>query len=533
MKSKHIIFPALSVLMLSSIVLSGCGGSGLSEHSVVIYREYNGMIGSEDNAVKKAIEEKFFADTGYQIDLRVEATNTDMVGQKIVTAMSDNSSQIDAFVMHYSSDSAINSYILDGLTIELDELLPSLAPNLLKSYNDTTDPNGTRYNSGVLEGKTYAISSKTRTTGWGMLIRKDYMEKTSFNPDDYDITKEGHKSFSISDFVQMVEEMKEKTDVTRPIIGAPWSLDYFFTAPYSTQSYNDYTLDEESNLVPSYATENYCKVLELYRYFQEKKLWVENPTKTQNNKNNFISGKGGVYLDWPEITSQIDMARSLKAAAGVDCIVVEPLLKDGSDSETNGNSRISPAFSGMAFPLKAKNHELILRYLDWLYSDVENYELAKFGVEGTHWVKIDNEQGSFWDYPEAKKAQYSQVLPYSGKYCLVEDYFMCDRIYRDYNETELSIINKVRSFKSYPENGCTTDGMILPRVPGTNRKLRNTETAHFNEYTSLRAYAWSDASLPTGKTIASMWQDMQTNLMTKYVALVNFNTENYKKIING
>lgn len=531
MKAKQFLCPALGVLLLGSTLLAGCGDSGLLPHSVVLYTEYNGAIGSEDDVVKKAIEEKFLADTGYEIDLRVEATNTDMVGQKIVTAMADSSSQIDGFVMHYGADSAINSYILDDLTLELDTLLTELAPNVKNSFNETRDPDSKRYNAGMLNGTLRAISTKNRTTGWGMLIRKDYMEKTSFKPDDYDITKEGHKSLSVAQFVQMAEEMKENSDVSRPIVGAPWSLDYFFAAPFSAQSYNDYTLDEQGNLIPSYATENYCKVLELYRSFQEKKLWIESPASAQNNKSYFISGKGGIYLDWPEITNQIDVARSLKAATGVDCIVVEPLLKEGSDTETNGNMRINPAFSGIAFPQKAKNHELVLRYLDWLYADVENYELAKYGIEGRHWIKIDNEQGSFWDYPAEKKAEYTQLLPYSGKYCLINDYFISDRIYYDYSETELSIIDKARSFKSFPEAGCVTDGMILPKIPATNRKLRNTETAHFNEYVSLRAYAWSDAALPSGKTIASMWKDMRDNLMTKYIDIINFNTQNYKEII--
>ncbi len=531
MKEKRFLCSVLSMLLLGSAAIAGCGGGDLLPHSVVIYTEYNGASGSEDDAVKKAIEEKFFADTGLQIDLRVEATNTDMVGQKIVTAMADSSSQIDAFAMHYSSDSAINSYILDGLTMDLSELLSQLAPSVKASFNEMRDPSTTRYRSGMLDGKLYAISAKTRTAGWGMLIRKDYMKKTSFDPDDYDITKEGHKSLSVQDFIKLAEEMKANTEVSRPIVGAPWTLDYFFSPAFSTQSYNDYTLDKNGNLIPAYATENYCKVLELYRSFQEKKLWIESPATAQNNESYFVSGKGGIYLDWPEVTSQIDVARHLKEAAGVECIVVEPLLCEGSQTETNGNLRIHPAFSGMAFPLKSKNYELVLRYLEWLYSDVENYELAKYGVEGTHWIKIDNESGSYWDYPAEKKEQYKKLMPYSGKYCLVEDYFISDRLYYDYSAAELDVIRKVRSFKTYPENGCVTDGMILPRVPATERKLRNIETAHFNEYVSLRAYAWSDAQLPAGKTITSMWQEMQQNLMTKYVDLVNFNTRNYQNII--
>lgn len=522
------------VLLCAAVGIGSCGKNAVSADTVVVFAEYNGAAGTEDDKVKAAIEEKFFADTGLKIDLQVETAGTDMIGQKIVTAMGDSSSRIDAFSCHYGSDSNLDTYILDGLTMDLTELAAEFAPAFIDTFNETNDPGRVAYNSGTVEGKLYSLSSKTRGTGWGMLIRKDYMEQTSFDPDDYDILKEGHKSLSVEEFKRLVSEMKANTAAERPVVGRPWSLDYFLTSPFGAVGYGDKVVDGEGNLIPAYADESYCKVLELYRWLQEEKLWIENPANAQNVLNYFISGKGGIYMDWPEITSQIDVARTLKEATGADCIVIEPLLKEGSATETNGNSRIDVAFSGFVVPLKAKNQELLLKYINWLYSDAENYELAQYGIEGEHWIKLEGADGTqYWGWPEGKKAEYENAAPYSGKYCLVEDYTFSDRLFADYTEEELELIRLVRAFPAYPENGCATDGMILPAVPGTDRKLRNIQTAHFNEYTSLRAYAWSDAALPVGKSIASMWQAMRDNLYDadKYFPLIQYDTENYRKVV--
>ena len=108
--------------------MSACGKEDNSS-KVTVYVEYNGSFGSEDEEVEKAIEEKFYKDTGLEIDLQIEAANTDMLGQKIVTAMADEKAAIDGFVNHYSSDGAINSYILDGMVMDLTDLVQELAPS--------------------------------------------------------------------------------------------------------------------------------------------------------------------------------------------------------------------------------------------------------------------------------------------------------------------------------------------------------------------------------------------------------------------
>ncbi len=521
-------------MLAAALPLAGCGSS-YSPNAVVIYAEFNGAAGTEDAAVKEAIEQKFFADTGFEIDLQVETAGTDMIGQRIIAAMADGTARIDALSMHYGADSPIDSYILDGLTMDLAQLAEEYAPDYLASFSPQNDPGGLAYNSGVLEGKLYGLSGKMRNSGWGMLIRRDYMEQTDYDPDDYDITVEGHKSLTVDQFVDLARQMRENTDADRPIVGKTWSLDYFLAPPLGAVGYNEKVTDGEGNVIPAYADESYRDVLELYRMLQEEKLWIENPANAQNLLSYFVSGRGGIYMDWPEVTSQLDVARALKEATGVDCIVIEPLLTEGGDgvSQTNGNLRVRTAFSGLAVPLKAKNVELLLRYINWLYADKENYELAMYGVEGEHWVASSDENGEYWDYPADKKEQYMRAAPYSGKYCLLEDYHISDRLFAGYTQKEREIVQKVRAFAHYPSGGYLTEGMMLPSVPDTDRELRNIETAHYNEYTTVRSYAWSDAAIPNGQTVASLWQTMHDNLYGQYSALLDYYTETYNQAKNA
>ena len=109
MIKKRVCSFALVVLILLLLVLPGCTNQESTANKLVVYIEYNGALGTEDDAVEKAIEEKFFQDTGIELDLQVEAVGTDMIGQKIVTARADTTQQIDGIVTHYGSDAPINT----------------------------------------------------------------------------------------------------------------------------------------------------------------------------------------------------------------------------------------------------------------------------------------------------------------------------------------------------------------------------------------------------------------------------------------
>lgn len=342
------------------------------------------------------------------------------------------------------------------------------------------------------------------------------METTSFNPDEYDVANGNYKSLTLDEFVQMLREMKKAYEdshggeTMRPIVGAPWEVDYFVSPVFENEGYTHYAY-EDGKCIPAYLKENYADVLDFERNLQEEKLWYENPSDTAAASRNFYAGKSAVYMSWPEATSQITVARKLKSATGDDCIMIAPLKKN-AETEANGNLRMASAFFGMVVPQNAQNTELLLKFLNWLYSDKENYELAKLGIEGEDWVKGDTKEGfETYSYPEDKKAAYEETPSYSGAYCLLTNVNLSDRLYSGYANDEWNRVTETYSFKSWPKDGFADEGINIEGA-SKDRTLSIQSSKLGKVYTSVRGYAWSISPLPAGKTIRSMFEEMRAML---------------------
>ena len=190
---------------------------------------------------------------------------------------------------------------------------------------------------------------------------------------------------------------------------------------------------------------------------------------------------------------------------------------------------------GMMVPYKSENYELLLKYINWLYSSVENYELAYYGIKGKHWIEgedvvIDGRTYNTWAYPAGKEAEYTAAKPYSGIYCLLESVNMSRRLYADYTQQQKLWIDKIRNSESYPER-YATEGVLLPAIPSSDRALLRADTAHGKEYVGVRKYAWSDAPIADGASLSELFAAMKNNLYGKYGILLDFYTNSYNEII--
>ncbi len=515
----------------AAIGLAGCGAK-LPADAIVVYKEYNGLAGREDEKVKEAIEKKFLEDTGESITLMVEPHDTSSLGNKITGGLGAGE-RIDAIVMHYSSDSSLTSMITEESELkDLTEMISEYAPDYSARFNDTTDPDRLAYRKGMYNGKIYAMSSLEHTSIFGMLVNKSHMALTDFNPDEYNVANEGYKSLTIGEFTTMLEQMKARVDdgLNRPLGGAPYDIGYFLEPVFGCTSYTRMELIGDK-LYPAWATENFCDLLEYERMLQEKKLWTDNPLASVTVDRDFTAGRVSVYAPYPEVTQMIEMSKKLKKATGDDCVMLAPLRAEG-EAESKGNARHESAFLGMVVPKKtAQNTELLLKYMNWL-SKEENYELAKYGIEGTHWEKTTLADGrAGYAYPEDKRAEYEESAPYSGVYCLLTDVNLSDRTYAGYTSEQQAWVREVHAFKSYPEHGYDDEGINLPSVPGTNRTLTLVYRKMSNEYVGVRAFAWSDAPLGD-QSITERHSALTAKLADggEYSPYITFITEEYNKI---
>lgn len=521
--------------LLLCFVFVGCSRKK-SEDAVVVYAEYNGALGTYDKEVKAAIEEKFFRDTGESISLQIEAVGTGEAGNKMGQAMASPSVQLDGFAFHYGGDSPLNGYILDDAAMDLTDS-QSLAPEFFKYHNTAEyDPDGLSYYAGVYKDKLYSLSSQEYTSGWGVLVRRDHMANTDYSPDEYDLANPDCKTLSVSEFYDLLCQLQANNEtVLRPLVGMSWEVDEVLGQCFNTVGYGKKVKDADGRIIPSYAEDGYLELMEFERRLQLEKLWIENPSATSVDlKQYFASGKGSVFVEWPEVTSQASIAANLKSEIGVDCIMLAPLKADGEET-SKGNLRREYAFMGMMVPYKSENYELLLKYLNWLYSSVENYELAYYGIKGKHWIEgedvvIDGRTYNTWAYPAGKEAEYTAAKPYSGIYCLLESVNMSRRLYAGYTQQQKLWIDKIRNSESYPER-YAAEGVLLPAIPSSDRALLRADTAHGKEYVGVRKYAWSDAPIADGASLPELFAAMKNNLYGKYGILLDFYTNSYNEII--
>lgn len=509
--------------------LAACGGGNYSDDTVVIYREYNGVVGDDAQKVKAALEQKFEEDTGEKINLVVEPTSTSMLGDKVTGALSAPSDRIDAIVAHNSSDSLVTQLIGDDDEVkDITRAVEENAPRYLQLTSQGADT--TPYTKGLYDGRLYAMCSADKNSVFAMMINREHMANTSFDPEEYDIANEGYKSLTISQFTQLLYELRENNEtVTRPLAAYPYDIEYFIAPVFDNAGYVHMQMVGD-RIYPAYATESYLSVLEYERMLQLEKLWIENPINAISAERDFKAGKASIFISYPDVEQEIDIVRELKETTGDDCIMLAPLAKD--DGTVNGNARHETAFLGMVVPQKGKNTGLLLRFLDWLYSDRENYDLAKYGIEGEHWIKTTAADGrAGYAYPESKRADYEKRPAYDGLYCFLPNINISDRVYTDYTERENAWISAVEKFKTYPAEGYADEGMNIPAVPRTERGILRLATQLGNEYVKLRAYGWSDAEIPEGKSLADLHATFMNNVNGAYSEYIDWLNNEYKKII--
>jgi putative aldouronate transport system substrate-binding protein len=141
----------------------------------------------------------------------------------------------------------------------------------------------------------------------------------------------------------------------------------------------------------------------------------------------------------PTIQHLITVARRTKAVnPNAEFTVLGALTKD-ENSEKKGFMRNPEATFGAVVMKQSENVNEIMAFLNWVYESEENYNLCRFGIEGTHWV--NNGDGTY-SYPA--NSGYSVTAPaYSGILTLVENQRMSNLVYDGYSAEEKRWISDI------------------------------------------------------------------------------------------
>ncbi|MBQ7923695.1 MAG: hypothetical protein IJ329_00155 [Clostridia bacterium] len=421
------------------------------------------QAGSQEAAVEAAISEKFKQDTGLNLDLEImyesHATFTNKFGA--VMAGGDWDAAVG-----YLGQAGLNETVLtQDVTLDLSNYIGDYY-NIRRAVDKKAF-----YATTTLEDEIIGIPSVNNTKMKSLLIRKDYMTQVGYTESKAEADASGGTlkyCQTINDFDDMLRKMKAQIpECTMPLIGNYYDIEFTILAgacgtagyQYSAVNYNEDGSVKE--VVPGWLSEGYQDVLNWEYKWQKDGIWEKDHTVKQDTQrlSDYTNGKGAVYCVDPTVTNLIDVARQVKAVnPNAEFTVLNPLDavdENGDAIEGSGAfAEVSRTQDCLIINKKSENAELMLAYLDWMYSSVENYELCAYGIEGRHWEKDGD---GYYKYPAGKETAFERTPPYSGAFALLHNDEYTYRRYTGYKEYEAWIESA--------ENANTiknpTDGMLM------------------------------------------------------------------------
>ena len=557
---KKILATVLSVCTLGSFVACGGGNAGESNKPVMegdtyvltVYRSRDaGMTdGARDDEVRAAIEKKFQEDTGIKISLEVQLYTNTQIKDIVSVNFGNPNKNIDA-IFHYLSEdagSAINGYAKDSdSTIDLDPVLEQYGQNIITKIAENDTGALARRSGYFKDGDEYhrtALTSFCKEGGFGILMRKDLMRdvmsKTGLDPEDYDITNDGYKSMTVSEFEKVMSAIKAdaNNEVSIPVTGAPWDLQRVVATAYGVNSMSGYSLDENGKLVPAQFSPNWDKYVDVMYRWAKDGVWEKESNNTSDDQRqaNFIAGRAAAYLAYPTAEQLIELSRKAYAAdPSMELMVIAPFATEDAQGNSlynadgtqvvNGNLKTNRSFYAGIVPYNSGNYEILIQYINWIYASPENYELCLYGVKGEDWIDGDDfvyEGRSYktWRYPDDKADAYLAKPPYTGKYMLLQNINVSNRISGHYNTTEKKWFTSL--YFEFPQFGAPEIEGIWQ--PAATRKYATIASSIDGDYVdTIRSYAWA-GKLSGNKTPTEKLHDYVTNYRSSaadYLEYVN------------
>ena len=512
---------AMLLALCTIVPFAACGkgnGGGGDTVKLTVYRaRSSGMTdGDRDAAVKKAIEDKFYKDTQIKIELDVQLYTNTQIKDIVAVNFGNKNKNIDG-IFHYLSEdsgSAITGYAKDAeATIDLDPVLAQHGPNILaKIRENDTDNIADRSGYFKYEGKytRTALTSYAKEGGYGILVRKDYMEAvkdtTGIDPEEYDIANDNFKNMTVSQFEKVMKAIKtEIEDVNIPVAGAPWDLQRVVATAFGVNAMSGYGVDSMGKLVPAQFTEGWEDYVDLMYNWSSTGIWESESDTTSDDQrqSNFVAGGVAAYMAYPTAEQLIDLSRRVYAAdSSAELMVIAPFacedangdpIMENGEAVVNGNMKSYRSFYGGIVPYNSKNYVTLIKYIDWMYSSAENYELCQYGVKGVDWVDGDDftyagKTFKTWKYPDNKADEYLSKPPYTGKFMLLENINVSNRISGHYNTTEKKWYTSL--YFDFPQFANTEIEGIWQ--PNPSRQHAVIASAMDGDYVNqIRAYAWS------------------------------------------
>lgn len=474
---KRIITFILAALMLLSMV--ACTGSENPPENkaekIVIYTggssEFIWTEGADEQAVWEAVEKKYYEDTGILLDFEVNFMGQDMKS-KVSTAVSGGF-QVDIMVSHTSGGDGIDDWMfINKNYADLFDAIDTYGENIVANsvWTDGENTFDALKRLETTNGDIIGIPSVINPYKFGILVRKDWMEACGFTNDPAKASTHTMVE-TLEDFEAMALAMKEKYDLNYASTGAMFDLEkvglvgaFGLDAGYYTNTVYEY--NGEKYLIPGGGQEAYKNILALEAKWSRSGVINKSgdSVRIEQGEAEFVAEATGIFYQDPTVTHLISVARKCKAAnPEAEFTVLGALTKDDKSTDKGFMRNSVATFAASVFKT-SKQVENIVKFVDWMYSDPDNYLLCMYGIEGVHWV--NNGDGTYsycGDYDLTNK-------PYSGVLALVENQNVANLKLKEYTEEELSWLETAQNKDNYINNP-TIDVLLLTNDEELNTPL--------------------------------------------------------------
>ncbi|MBQ9710291.1 MAG: hypothetical protein IJV67_06700, partial [Clostridia bacterium] len=350
------------------------------------------------------------------------------------------------------------------------------------------------------------------------------------------------KSMTVSQFETVMKAIKADSgnDVSIPVTGAPWDLQRVVATSFGVNAMSGYGLDENGKLVPAQFTPNWDKYVDLMYTWANEGVWEKesNNTTDDQRQSNFIAGRAAAYLAYPTAEQLINLSRKVYASnSSAELMVIAPFasedesgncLYENGKQVVNGNLKTNRSFYGGIVPYNSRNYEILIQYIDWMYSSAENYELCLYGVKGVDWVDGDdfvygNKTYKTWRYPDAKADEYLLKPPYTGKYMLLQNINVSNRISGHYNTVEKKWYTSLYfEFPQYAD--VSIEGIWQPAATRQYAAIASSIDGEYVE--EIRSYAWAGKLSGTITPTERLYQHI-ANYRSAAADYLNYVNEQY------
>ncbi len=346
-----------------------------------------------------------------------------------------------------------------------------------------------------------------------MILNADMMRAAGLDPDEYDVLNpDGYKNMNFSDFEEMmytVKSLPQYASMRYPIAAKPWDIVRLFGGVFDGD-YGVNVIQEDGSVVPGYFTEGGQRMLDYMWKWARDGIWENESLQVDDTDRIgwFANESSAVYMSYPDVEYLISSMRTVSSInSQLDYVMIAPLADDVTEEGiayaaehdgqgiVRGNMKDNKASEALIIPdHRDTDTEVLLSFIDWQLSSKENYELCKYGVKGTHWDEGDpiawgDDTYETWVYPLSDREEFTQHPPYSGKYLLVENINISNRLRGDYTADESAWYLTARNdFEAYDSD--SAEGFWLPEIK--DNEIRNQEgilEQNFVQY--VRGPAWN------------------------------------------